>query len=149
MIQLKRALVATVIFLTVLILMLGCSAQQQYHSNTELVVSYDDGSIWKSKEHVRAAALIPEPKFLIFGAEWCASCIHLQRLLKSAKILNDTSIIFLNASEDWVRNLMAQIGGISGVPYMIEVKADGTFGKRKFGTNTILVHLLAHIEVNE
>ena len=48
-----------------------------------------------------------------------------------------------------MRNLMGQIGGISGVPYMVQVGEDGSFGDRKFGLNPILVYLLAHIEESE
>ena len=149
MLELKRVLVAGVIFLTVLILMMGCASQQKSSSNTQLVVTYDHGSVWKTERDLRAASLIPETKYLVFGVEWCESCLHLQRLLKSAKILDSTSIIFLNAREGWVRNLMTQIGGISDVPYMVRVGEDGNFGARKVGTNRILVYLLAHVEKSE
>ena len=149
MIELRRTLIAGVIFLTVFILMLGCASQQANSNNTELVVSYDNGAVWKTEQHLRAASLIPEPKYLVFGVEWCESCLHLQRLLKSAEVLDSTSVLFLNARERWVRNLMVQIGGINEVPYMIQVGEDGIFGARRVGTNKILIYLLAHVEKSE
>jgi hypothetical protein len=149
MIELRRALIAGVIFLTALILTLGCASQQANNNNTELVVSYDNGSTWKTEQHLRAASLIPEPKYLVFGAEWCESCLHLISLLKSAEVLDSTSVLFLNARERWVRTLMAQIGDINEVPYMIQVGEDGIFGARRAGTNQILIYLLAHVEKSE
>lgn len=145
MIQLRRVLVMTVIFLTVLILILGCSSNARFSKNTEVVVYEDDGGLWKSQAYLKAQALIPSRKFLIFGAEWCGACRGLVKLIGDANI-DTEEVIFLNVEHKWVRELLAQMGGIRMVPYMVEVKPNGDFGERREGLGKILTYLLAWVE---
>lgn len=149
MLHLRRAIAATVIFLTVLILILGCSSGNQRHSkNTEVVVTYDveDGGLWKSEKYLRSQALLPTKKYLVFGAEWCGACRALVQLLDDAKVLNNEEIIFLNVDDLWVIKFMSGLGEIRGVPYMIEVKRTGEFGERRAGLGIILTYLIANVE---
>ena len=145
MIQLRRVLVMTVIFLTVLILILGCSSNARFSKNTEVVVYEDDGGLWKSQAYLKAQALIPSRKFLIFGAEWCGACRGLVKLIGDANI-DTEEVIFLNVEHKWVRELLAQMGGLRMVPYMVEVKPNGDFGERREGLGKILTYLLAWVE---
>ncbi len=145
MIQLRRALVVTVIFLTVLILILGCSSNARFSKNTEVVVYEDDGGLWKSQAYLKAQALLPTRKFLVFGAEWCGACRGLIGLLGDANI-DTEEVIFLNVEHKWVRELLAQMGGLRMVPYMVEVKPNGDFGERREGLGKILTYLLAWVE---
>ena len=145
MIQLRRALVITVIFLTVLILILGCSSNARFSKNTEVVVYEDDGGLWKSQAYLKAQALIPSRKFLIFGAEWCGACRGQIKLIGDANI-DTEEVSFLNVEHKWVRELLAQMGGLRMVPYMVEVKPNGDFGERREGLGKILTYLLAWVE---
>ena len=145
MIQLKTAVITAVILLTVIILMFGCSGSARFSKNTEVVVYEESGGIWKSQEYLRAQALIPSRKFLVFGAEWCGACRGLIKLLSDANIDRD-EVIHLNVEHTWVRDLLAQMGGLRMVPYMVEVKPNGEFGARREGLGTILTFLLANIE---
>ena len=145
MIQLKRAVIATVILLTVLILILGCGPNARHSSNTEVIVYEETGGLWKSQAYLEAQALIPTRKFLVFGAEWCGACTGLAALIDDANLEKD-AIIWLNVEERWVRNFIRQIGGLRGVPHMIEVKPNGEFGERREGLGKILTYLLAWVE---
>ena len=145
MIQLKRAVIATVILLAVLILILGCGSSARHSSNTEVIVYEETEGLWKSQVYLEAQALIPTRKFLVFGADWCGACTGLAALIDDANLEKD-SIIWLNVDERWVRNLIKQIGGLRGVPHMIEVKPNGEFGERREGLGKILTYLLAWVE---
>ena len=52
MIQLKRAVIATVILLTVLILILGCGSNARHSSNTEVIVYEETEGLWKSQVYL-------------------------------------------------------------------------------------------------
>ena len=45
-----------------------------------------------------------------------------------------------------MRDFIRQIGGLRGVPHMIEIDPNGNFGEQREGLHKILTYLLAWVE---
>jgi len=131
------------------VLLIACgSVYDSTPRNSELVVRYNGkkvhhvGAEWASHSVLRAALDRPGKKYLVFGAPWCAPCVHLKKLLRQEGVGH--KVIYLNIDETWAFLLSRNLG-VKGVPSMVEV--DGvTASRSRFGTNNILVYLLAHLD---
>tara|TARA_B100000686_G_C16645811_1_gene892722 strand:- start:370 stop:738 length:369 start_codon:yes stop_codon:yes gene_type:complete len=81
--------------------------------------------------------------YVVFGADWCAPCQKLKKLLKQAEISH--KIVFLNASESWVADILIEIQ-YTGIPYTVVYENGKPTGVIRYGLHQSLIFLIANIE---
>ena len=84
--------------------------------------------------------------YLLFGADWCESCVKLKRLLEQEKIAH--KVLMLNVDQTWAF-LISRDLGVQGLPTLIVLTKHEdkkvTAEKPRSGMSSILVYLLAHL----
>ena len=82
--------------------------------------------------------------YVVFGADWCAPCVKLKRLLSQAGIAK--KVVFLNASKEWVANILLSLE-YPGIPYTVVYKNGRSTGVVRMGKNSSLIFLLANVQI--
>ena len=80
--------------------------------------------------------------YVVFGADWCPPCLKLKRMLESAGI--DSEIVFLNASEPWVADILVDLQYI-GIPYTVVYQDGAPTGVIRYGFHPSLIFLVANV----
>ena len=143
----NAARTALISLLGAVLLSCGATPPPNQESNTQLIVTYQGKEVHRRDSHyigehqLRAALNSQQDTIIIFSADWCPSCKLTRKAINQAKL--STEVLFLNIDEPWVAKL-AQMMGISGVPFMIHVGEDDKTKAIKVGPSQIVVYLVTN-----
>ena len=136
------------IFLLIFVLFgVTSCATEQYHRNSELVVTYNGKEVHRASKYTSLKDfqyLINEKKrmYIIFSADQCSSCRQLYKALQQSGHVN--KVVLLNLQERWVFKL-SQMLNMRGIPTLIVVDKDGEYVASKLGPSDIIMYLIINV----
>ena len=143
----NTARTALILLLGAVLLSCGATPPPNQENNTQLIVTYQGKEVHRRDSRyigapqLREALNSQQNTIIIFSADWCSSCKLTRKAINQAKL--STEVLFLNIDEPWVAKL-AQMMGISGVPFMVHVGEDDKTKAIKVGPGQIVVYLVTN-----
>ena len=83
--------------------------------------------------------------YVVFGADWCAPCVKLKKLLWDAGV--SKKVVFLNSSKPWVAEILIELG-YPGIPYTVVYSSGKPTGEIRVGLSQSLMFLIVKIDTD-